>query len=82
MTSKIIQFQNGLKGLKKRNLNIKSKNGKEKAKKVKTSHTHKSKRNYKRNTGEWHSYISSLVGMSPCLIPHKTEWYSYIINTH
>lgn len=35
MTSKLIQFQNGLKGLKKRNLNIKSKNDKEKAKKVK-----------------------------------------------
>ena len=35
MTTKIIQFQNGLKGLKKRNLNIKSKNDKEKAKKVK-----------------------------------------------
>ena len=36
MTSKIIQFQNGLKGLKKRKLNIKSKKkDKEKAKKVK-----------------------------------------------
>ena len=35
MTTKLIQFQNGLKGLKKRNLNIKSKNDKEKAKKVK-----------------------------------------------
>ena len=31
----MLQFQNGLKGLKKRNLNIKSKNDKEKAKKVK-----------------------------------------------
>ena len=35
MTSKLIQFQNGLKGLKKRNLNTKGKNDKEKAKKVK-----------------------------------------------
>ena len=36
MTSKIIQFQNGLKGLKKRNLNTKSKKkGKEKANKEK-----------------------------------------------
>ena len=35
MTTKIIQFQNGLKGLKKRNLNMKNKNNKEKAKKVK-----------------------------------------------
>ena len=35
MTSKIIQFHNGLKGLKKRNLNTKSKNDKEKAKIVK-----------------------------------------------
>ena len=51
MTSKLIQFQNGLKGLKKRNLNTKGKNDKEKAKKVK-HHTHKSKRNYKRNAGE------------------------------
>ena len=36
MTSKLLQFQNGLKGLKKRNLNTKSKKKeKEKAKKVK-----------------------------------------------
>ena len=35
MTSKLIQFQNGLKGLKKRNFNAKSKNDKEKAKKEK-----------------------------------------------
>ena len=35
MTSKIIQFQNGLKGLKKRILYTKSKNDKVKAKKVK-----------------------------------------------
>ena len=36
MTSKLIQFQNGLKGFKKRNLNTKSKKKeKEKAKKVK-----------------------------------------------
>ena len=32
---KLIQFQNGLKGLKKRNLNTKGKNDKEKVKKVK-----------------------------------------------
>ena len=52
MNSKLIQFQNGLKGLKKRNLNTKSKKKeKEKAKKVKHL-THKSKRNYKRNAGE------------------------------
>ena len=50
MTSKLIQFQNGLKGLKKRNLNTKSK--KKEKEKVRTSHTHKSKRNYKRNAGE------------------------------
>ena len=36
MTTKLIQFQNGLKGIKKRNLNTKSKKkDKEKAKKVK-----------------------------------------------
>ena len=36
MTTKLIQFQNGLKGFKKRNLNTKSKKKeKEKAKKVK-----------------------------------------------
>ena len=35
MTTKIIQFQNGLKGLRKSYLNTKSKNDKEKAKKVK-----------------------------------------------
>ena len=39
MTSKIIQFHNGLKCLKDRNLNTKSKNDKEKAKKANTSHT-------------------------------------------
>ena len=47
---KWFEFQT-LKGLKKRNLNIKSKNNKEKAKKVKHL-TNKSKRNYKRNAGE------------------------------
>jgi len=61
MTSKIIQFQNGLKGLKKRNLNIKSKKWQRESKESKTSHTHKSKRNYKRNAGEWHSYISGFI---------------------
>ena len=41
MTTKLIQFQTGLKGLKKRNLNIKSKNDKEKAKKLKyLTHIH------------------------------------------
>ena len=35
MTTKLTQFQNGLKGLKKRTLNTKSKNDKEKVKKVK-----------------------------------------------
>ena len=34
MTTKLLQFQSGLKGLKKRNLNTKSKNDKEKVKKV------------------------------------------------
>ena len=35
MTTKLTQFQNGLKGLKKRTLNTKSKKDKEKVKKVK-----------------------------------------------
>ena len=50
MTTKIIQFQNGLKGLKKRILC--TKDGKRENKESKTSLTHKSIMNYKKNTGE------------------------------
>ena len=52
MTTKLIQFQNGLKGSKKRNLNTKGKKKeKEKVKKVKHL-TNINLRNYKRNAVE------------------------------
>ena len=39
----------------------KQKEGKRESKESKTSHTHTSKRNYKRNAGEWHSYSYVII---------------------